>query len=147
MEGEFAFQNRLSLKWEGKMHLKIQWASFGRKFMSVVCRTVLLKLALRKQIFLKLSHARCEVLCLNHYGPRKSNRRLKSELHKQQYTVTLYDCNHLAHVTVLWQMQNLCLTVLLLLSYISNLMAIKFQVQDQGACIWRGDLLEVFFAL
>ena len=32
-------------------------------------------------------------------------------------------------------------------AYISNLMAIKFQVQDQGACIWRGDLLEVFFAL
>ena len=27
MEGKFAFQNRLSLKWEGKMHLKIQWAS------------------------------------------------------------------------------------------------------------------------
>ena len=27
MEGKFAFQNRLSLYWEGKMHLKIQWAS------------------------------------------------------------------------------------------------------------------------
>ena len=24
------------------------------------------------------------VLCLYHYGPRKSNRRLRSELHKQQ---------------------------------------------------------------
>ena len=27
MEGKFAFQNRLSLKWEGNMHLKIHWVS------------------------------------------------------------------------------------------------------------------------
>ena len=31
----------------------------------------------------------------------------KSELRKQQYTVTLFDCNHLAHVIVLSQMQTL----------------------------------------
>ena len=33
------------------------------------------------------------------------SQRLKSELRKQQYTVTLFDCSHLAHVIVLWQMQ------------------------------------------
>ena len=31
--------------------------------------------------------------------------RVKSDLRKQQYTVTLFDCNHLAHVIVLLQMQ------------------------------------------
>ena len=43
------------------------------------------------------------VLCL--YGTRKSKPRVKSELCKQQYSVTHFDCNHLAHVMVLWQMQ------------------------------------------
>ena len=36
---------------------------------------------------------------------RKSKPRVKSELRKQQYTVTLFDSNHLAHVIILWQMQ------------------------------------------
>ena len=40
-----------------------------------------------------------QVLCL--YGPRKFKPRLESELSKQQYTVTLFDCTHLAHVIVL----------------------------------------------
>ena len=40
-----------------------------------------------------------------YYGPRKPKPRLKGELRKQQYNVTLFDCNHLAHVIVLWQMQ------------------------------------------
>ena len=44
-----------------------------------------------------------QVLCL--CGPRKSKPRLKSELHKQQYTVTFFDSNHLTHIIVLWQMQ------------------------------------------
>ena len=39
------------------------------------------------------------------YLPEKSKPRLLSELDKQQYTVTLFGCNHLAHVIVLWQMQ------------------------------------------
>ena len=30
---------------------------------------------------------------------------LKSELRKQQYNVTFFDCSHLAYVIVLWQMQ------------------------------------------
>ena len=43
-------------------------------------------------------------------GPRiKSKPRLKSELRNQQYNVTLFDSNHLAHVIVLWQMpKTLC---------------------------------------
>ena len=73
--------------------------------MLVICSTCLLKLALKKKIFLKFSYASTN--CLYYYGLRKSNRRLKSELHKQQYTVTLYGCNHQAHVihVVIWQMQ------------------------------------------
>ena len=52
-----------------------------------------------------------QLLCL--YGPRKSKPRLKRELRKQQYTVTLFDRSHLAHVrhVVLWQMQNLSVTL------------------------------------
>ena len=49
-----------------------------------------------------------QVLCL--YGPRKSKPTVKNELRKQQYkTVTLSDCNHLAHVIVLWQIQKFML--------------------------------------
>ena len=33
-----------------------------------------------------------QVLCL--YGKRKSTPRVKGELRKQPYTVTLFDCNH-----------------------------------------------------
>ena len=47
--GKFAFQNRLGLYLEGNLRLKIDWASLivERKFMSVICRKFLLKLALR----------------------------------------------------------------------------------------------------
>ena len=39
-------------------------------------------------------------------NPKLSKPTVKSELRKQQYkTVTLSDCNHLAHVIVLWQIQ------------------------------------------
>ena len=50
-----------------------------------------------------------QVPCL--CGTRKSRPRVKSELRKQQYTVTPFDCNLLAHVIVLWPMQNLCVIV------------------------------------
>ena len=83
-----------------------------------------------------------QLLCL--YGPRKSKPRLKSELRKQQYTVTLFDCSHLAHVrhVVLWQMQNfMCYSKLL--CFILNLRAIS-EYKPPGACIWRGDLPEGF---
>ena len=38
------------------------------------------------------------------YGPRKSKPK-KSELRKQQYTVTRFDCSHLAQVLILLQVQ------------------------------------------
>ena len=60
--------------------------------MLVICNNFLLKLAFASTC-----------LC----GPRKSKLRLKSELCKQQYTVTLFDFNHWAHVIVLWQMQKI----------------------------------------
>ena len=50
-----------------------------------------------------------QVPCL--CGTRKSRPRVKNELRKQQYTVTPFDCNLLAHVIVLWPMQNLCVIV------------------------------------
>ena len=83
-----------------------------------------------------------QLLCL--YGPRKSKPRLKSELRKQQYTVTLFDHSHLAHVrhVVLWQMQNFkCHSKLL--CFILNLRAIS-EYKPLGTCIWRGDLSEGF---
>ena len=65
-----------------------------------------------------------QVLCL--YGPRKFKPRLKSELSKQQYTVTLCDCNHLTHVIVLFaKCKNLCVTGQFLLCFILDLRAIS----------------------
>ena len=67
------------------------------------------------------------------------SQRLKSELGKQQYTMTLSDCSHLAHVLILWQCKNLCFTVQFLLFVILNLREIS-KYKPPGACIWRGDL-------
>ena len=65
-----------------------------------------------------------QVPCL--YGPRKFKPRLKSELSKQQYTVTLCDCNHLTHVIVLFaKCKNLCVTGQFLLCFILDLRAIS----------------------
>ena len=41
------------------------------------------------------------------YGPKKSKPRVKSELGKQQLTVTLSDCNHLAQVIAYYSRQSL----------------------------------------
>ena len=84
-----------------------------------------------------------QVPCL--YGPRKSKPKLKSELRKQQYAATLFDCNYLAHVIVLWQKQNLCVTVQFFICVVLffNLRAIS-EYKLPGACIWRGDLWEGF---
>ena len=82
------------------------------------------------------------LLCL--YGLTKSKPRLKSELRKQQYTVTLFDCSHLTYVrhVVLRKMQNfMCYSKLL--CFILNLRAIA-EYKPPGACIWRGDLSEGF---
>ena len=56
-----------------------------------------------------------------------------SELRKQlqQYTVTLFDCNHLAHVIVLWQMQKFtCFCTVFALLYFE--FEGNFQVQAPG---------------
>ena len=47
--GKLSFQNQLGLYLEGNLRLKIGWANLWLegKFMSVICRKVLLKLALR----------------------------------------------------------------------------------------------------
>ena len=72
-------------------------------------------------------------------NPKLSKPTVKNELHKQQYkTVTLSDCNHLAHVIVLWQIQKFMLLyrycfVTLYLRAISNFR--------------RGDLTEGFLLL
>ena len=82
-----------------------------------------------------------QVPCL--CGTRKSRPRVKSELRKQQYTVTPFDCNLLAHVIVLRPMQNLCVIVQFLLCFILNLRAIS-KYKPLGAYIWRGYLMEGF---
>ena len=65
-----------------------------------------------------------KVLCP--YGQRKSKPRVKSELQKQQYTVTLFDCRHLSHVTVLWQIDaKYYVTVQFLLCFILNMRAVS----------------------
>ena len=75
--------------------------------------------------------------------PSKSQPRVKGERRKQQLTVIISDCNHLSHVIVFWQIQNLCVTVQVLLCFISNLRAIS-KYKPQGAYIWRGDLTKGF---
>ena len=62
---------------------------------------------------------------------------MKSELRNQQLTVTLSDCNYLAHVLVL-------LGVQFFLCYILNLRAIS-EYKPHWAYIRRGDLTERFF--
>ena len=83
-------------------------------------------------------------LCL--YGTRKSKPRVKSELCKQQYSVTHFDCNHLAHVIVLWQMQkNLCYCAafsLIYFEFVGN-----FQVQAPGGLYLEGRFNERVFGL
>ena len=79
-----------------------------------------MKLSLRTKTF---QNETMQVLCL--YGPSKSQPRVKGERSKQQLTVTISDCNHLSHVIVLWQIQNLCVTVQVLLCFISNLRVIS----------------------
>ena len=79
------------------------------------------------------------VLCL--YGTRKSKPRVKSELCKQQYSVTHFDCNHLAHVIVLWQMQKfLCYCTVFALLYFE--FEGNFQVQAPGGLYLEGRLNE-----
>ena len=77
-----------------------------------------------------------QVLCL--YEPRKFKPKVT------QYTVTLCDCNHLAHVIVFFgKCKNLYFTLPLLLCFTFNLRAIS-KYKHPGAYIQRGDLTEDF---
>ena len=106
--------------------------------MSVICRKFLLKLALEDEDVSKPQ----QVLCL--YGPMKSKPRLKSELRKQQYTVTLFDRNHLAHVIVLWQMQKfMCYSTVFALFYFE--LEGNFRVQVPGGLYLKGRFIGGFF--
>ena len=69
-----------------------------------------MKLALRTQILLKLSHASTLSIWNNEIQAK-----VNSKGRKQQYTVKLFDYNHLAHLIALWQTQNVCVTVQFLL--------------------------------
>ena len=63
-----------------------------------------------------------QVLCL--YRPRKSKPRVKIELRKQQYTVTLFDYNfHLAQF--FGRFKNLCVTAQFLFCFILNVRAVS----------------------
>ena len=84
------------------------------------------------------------VLCL--YGPRKSMPRLKSEISKQQYTMTLFNYKHLVHVKVLWQMQKFMSYCTVFALFILNLRAIS-AYKPPGACVCRGDLRYQFGGL
>ena len=85
-----------------------------------------------------------QVLCL--YGPRKSKPTVKNELRKQQYkTVTLSDCNHLAHVIVLWQIQKFML--LYRFCFFTLYLRAISKYKPPGTYFRRGDLTEGFLLL
>ena len=68
---------------------------------------------------------------------------MNSELHKQQITVALSDCNHLAHVIVLWQVQKLiCYYTVIALCYF--VFEGNFQVQAPGGSYSEGRFNEGF---
>ena len=75
------------------------------------------------------------VLWLN--GSKEFKARVKSELRKQQCTVTLLDCNHLARGIVLWQIKNImCYCDVFNLFYF--VFEGNFQVQAPGRLIFGG---------
>ena len=81
-----------------------------------------------------------QVLCL--YGPRKSKPRVKSELRKQQYTVTLFDCNYLTQVTGFRQMPYCTIFALFYYEFKDS-----FQVQTPAGLFLEGRFNGGFFAL
>ena len=83
-----------------------------------------------------------QVLCL--YGPSQL---LKVNLlRKQQYAVTIFNCNHLAEVIALWQMQNiLCYYTVFSLFYFE--FEGNFRVQAHGALYLEGRFIGGIFAL
>ena len=91
--------------------------------MSVICSKFLVKLALTKQIFLKTRPYK-------YFGSIWTEELQAdcSELRKQhlEYTMTLFDCNHLAHVIKFFgKCKNLCVALQFLFCFILNLRAIS----------------------
>ena len=85
-----------------------------------------------------------QLLCL--CALRKCKPRLKSELRKQQNIVTLFDCNHLVHVTVICQMQTfMCYLTVFALLYFE--FEGSFRVQVPGGLYLKGRFIGGFFAL
>ena len=68
---------------------------------------------------------------------RKSKPRVKSEPRKQQYTVRLFDCKHLAHVIVLWRMQKFMCYCTVFASFNFEFEG-NFQVQAPGGLHLEG---------
>ena len=69
---------------------------------------------------------------------------MKIELCKQQYTVTLFDCNHLAHVIVSWQIQKfICFCTVIVSQYFA--FEGNFQVQAPGGLYSDGRFNGGFF--
>ena len=65
---------------------------------------------------------------------------------QEQFTVTLFDCNRLAHVIVLWQMRKfMCHCTVFALFYFE--FEGNFQVQAPGGLYLKGRFNRGFFAL
>ena len=141
--GKFAFQNRPGLYWERNLRLKINWASswlegnFISNLQKVFTETSLENVDLTET-------KPCEYFVYMELG--NPSQELKSELCKQQYSLTHFDCNHLAHVIVLWQMQKfLCYCTVFALLYFE--FEGNFQVQASGGLYLEGDLANEFWGL
>ena len=134
------------------MHLKINWASLyvyysWKEIYVSNLQHVFTKTRLEDIDLSKTQPCKYFVYVIMDWG--KSNRRLRSELHKQQiiYCDTLWP-QSFGTCKVLWQIQQF-------MSYCTAFAFFYFEFDgnqvpstlDLGDCIWRGDLLEVFFAL
>ena len=131
------------------MRLKINWASLQHIFTETRLEDVDLSKPQPCKYFVYMDRGN-----LSHWR--------KSELHKQQYTVTLFDCNHyhLEHVIVLWQMQKfMCSCTVFALFYFQfegnfpvqvcwslylegRFIGGSFALRVWGVCIWRGLYME-----
>ena len=84
-----------------------------------------------------------QVHCL--YGVRKYKTRVKTELRKQQYTVTLFDRNHLAHSIVL-QLYEKCNYYCVNVQFLLSCIFLYFQVRAPGGLYLKGPFKGGFFA-
>ena len=76
---------------------------------------------------------------------RKYKTRVKTELRKQQYTVTLFDRNHLAHSIVL-QLYEKCNYYCVNVQFLLSCIFLYFQVRAPGGLYLEGPFKGGFFA-